>query len=102
MKFINKSEGAVGVGRLNYGPGEFEIAEPFSDKVSADLDCFKGLNLVEVKVDTKADTKADTKPVPEKAPEKAPEPIAEPTETEAESDLPVTRTRTRTRVKVEE
>jgi len=98
MKFINKSEGAVGVGRLNYGPGEFEIAEPFSDKVSADLDCFKGLNLVEVKVDTKA----DTKPVPEKAPEKAPEPIAEPTETEAESDLPVTRTRTRTRVKVEE
>jgi len=78
MKFINKSEACIGVGRANFEPGVFDISEPFSPEAAAALEYFKGLNIVEVVVATDP---------------------TESTEEEAESDLPVTRTRIRTKVK---
>ena len=78
MKFKNIAKEGLLIGKSLRVPGEFELDEPLSERVQAQVDFFKGKGALEVVVEEpKPEIKPETKPEPEVKPEPEPKPEPE-------------------------
>ena len=67
MRFINKSDRGLVLGRFTRQPGEFTLKPPISEMVQAQIDHFTAKGMLE-EVTKKATPKPDPKPAPKVEP----------------------------------